>query len=94
MWWHACTQIKPTFVTEVGLPRPKRCWMRHQIFFQPDTCFPRAAPPKRVKNSKKERAMEDQQPLFHGSFAAQLFLRTAEPSHRRPNHKGALDVFN
>ena len=38
--------------------------------------------------------MEDQQPLFHGSFAAQLFLRTAEPSHRRPNHKGALDVFN
>lgn len=86
-------QIKSMFVTEAGRLCPERCWMCDQIFFQLETCFPRATPPKRVKNSKRETAGGAAATLPHLIYGTALLVNGKESSYRRPNSKGALDVF-
>lgn len=49
-------QIKPMFVTELGLLCPERCWRCDQTFFQLEIFFLGATSPKTAKNSKRERA--------------------------------------
>lgn len=79
-------QIKPMFVTELGLLCPERCWRCDQTFFQLEIFFSGSHFPKNSKEQQKRKGLEEQQLLFLGSFIAQLFLR-------RPNSKGALDAF-